>query len=235
VAPQELIAARSAIPVAAAPGEDGSAPGDLNEMSVSGHRKFFEDDFSDPKSGWDVGQRSGSITLAYDNGSYRIYLPEDETAWESYVNDEYTDFEVEVEIARIKGPKDGEYGVTCRANETGCYSFWMTDEGNCGICKVYYGETDADEEEYVDLAHGRAGLMQLRSGFNRLRAVCAGRQLTMYLNGRKMHETVDNEFASGDIGLMASTGESDQGGLDVRFKNLVVRSPQPAIEKRNAS
>jgi len=74
----------------------------------------------------------------------------------------------------------------------------------------------------IDLAEGQGAVLQSGSAFNRLRAVCVGYTLTMFLNGRKVLEAVDNEFASGDIGLMASTGESDKGGLDVRFKNLVV-------------
>jgi len=225
VVPQELIAARSVMLVATAPVETGAPSGEPSGKPVSGQGKFFQDDFFDPKSGWDVGQRSGGVTLAYDSGSYRIFLPQDETAWESYVDDNYTDFEVEVEVVRIKGPKDGEFGVTCRVNEDGCYSFWVTGEGNYGICKVYYGETDDDEEEYVDLAQGRAGFLQLSNGYNRLNAGCVGHKLTMLLNGRKALEVEDNEFARGDIGLMASTGESDKGGLDVRFKNLVVRAP----------
>ncbi len=226
--PQELIAARSTMtagaasqPGSAAAGNSAAAPTPDADEAEEG--EYFEDDFSDPESGWDVGQRSGGVTLAYENGSYRIFLAEDESSWESYVDEIYSDFVAEVDVSRYKGPKDGEYGLTCRADDDGCYRFWLTGEGRYGICKVYFGEDD--EEEYVDLAEGKAGFMQFSSSYNRLGASCVGQTLTMLLNGKKVLEARDNEFAQGDIALMASTGESDKGGLDVRFKNLVVRAP----------
>jgi hypothetical protein len=227
LAPQELIAARSSMTAGAAPQPGSAAAGNsaapAPEADEAEEGEFFEDDFSDPESGWDVGQRSGGVKLSYEYGSYRIFLAEDESSWESYVDEIYSDFVVEVDVSRYKGPKDGEFGVTCRADDDGCYRFWLTGEGRYGICKVYF--EDDEEEEYVDLAEGKAGIMQLSGAFNRLRASCVGPLLTMHLNGKKVLEARDNEFAQGDIALMASTGESDKGGLDVRFKNLVVRAP----------
>jgi hypothetical protein len=221
--PQELLAARSSRTTMAAAGAPATAAyGNTAPASAVPVAKYFKEDFSKPANNWDVGQRSDGVTLAYDNGAYRIYLPEDDSGWEAFSGGDYTDFSVEVELARIKGPKDGEYGLTCRVGEDGGYSFWLTGEGYYGIGKFYYGETDDDEEEYVEMAEAKAGFMQLSSSFNRLRADCVGHKFTMYLNGKKVLEAADNEFGHGDISLMAQTGESGKGGLDVRFKNLMV-------------
>ena len=226
VVPQELIAARPAV-VAQAPTSNQGIPTSGNSGSSGVPRQgiLYQDNFSDPKSGWEIGKRSGGISTGYENGSYRISLSEDDSAWEAYIDDDFDDFTVDVEVARIKGPKDTEYGVTCRVGDDGGYSFWITGEGYYGICKYYYGETDDDDEEYIVLAEGEASVLQSGSAFNKLSATCAGHTLTMFLNGRKVLEAVDNEFSSGDIAMLASTGESAKGGIDIRFKNLVVRAP----------
>ena len=220
--PQELIAARSSL-AAPPPSDPAVFPASGGQpKAAEPEAKYFYEDFSSPRNGWDVGWRSGGVKLGYVTGGYQIYLSKDDSGWEAFLKSSYTDVAVEVELARSAGPKDGEFGLTCRVCEVGGYSFWMTGEGRYGICKFYYGETEDDEEEYIDLAYGKAGFLQFSGGFNRLKASCVGRSLVMFLNGKKVLEAVDDEFTQGDIGLMAQTGESDRGGLDIRFRSLAV-------------
>lgn len=186
---------------------------------------LYQDDFSNPKSGWDVGKREGGITLGYEAGAYQIYLPEDDSTWVSYSEQEFGDFELEVEIAKIKGPKDGECAVQCRVSDYGGYGFWITSEGYYGIYKIYFAQTEDTDDEYVPLADGDTTALHTGTAFNQLRAVCAGNTLTMFLNGEKVLEALDDEFESGVIGLVVTTGESARGGLDIRFKNLIAHEP----------
>ena len=162
--------------------------------------------------------------MGYEGGAYRIFLPEDDSSWESYADLEVADFALEVDVARFKGPKDGEYGVTCRAGDVGAYVFWITGAGFYGLGKVYYAPTDDMEDEYVNLDEGDDRVLRTASEFNRLYLTCVGQTLTMYLNGYKVLQADDDEFDSGDVGLMATTGESGRGGLDIRFMDLVVRA-----------
>jgi len=71
VVPQELITARAAMP-APSLALDPSTPPSGNPASTlaSGQGIFYQDDFSNPNSGWEVGKRSGGVTLAYENGSH---------------------------------------------------------------------------------------------------------------------------------------------------------------------
>jgi hypothetical protein len=221
VVPQELIAARaSGIGMTS-----GSVPeaGGKAGAAVADSEILFEDDFSDPGSGWAVGRRRGGIFLAYTDGAYHISLAEDDSTWESFCDEDFSDFMLEVDVAKLNGPKDGEYGVTCRADDDGAYVFWLTSEGYYGICKIYYGQNDEEDDEYEDLVDGEERVLKPGMVFNRLGASCQGGRLSMWLNGKKVLEAHDDEFPGGDIGLMVTTGESGRGGLDVAFKNLVIK------------
>jgi hypothetical protein len=61
---------------------------------------------------------------------------------------------------------------------------------------------------------------------NRLQALCAGDELTLYVNGRQLASVSDDLFASGDIGFIVSTYEEAPTG--VSFDNLVVQEPAMA-------
>jgi hypothetical protein len=225
ILPQELVAARGLRP----PGfrevyRVEAKRGALSSLLFPNLGIIYQDDFSNPRSGWDVGGREGGITLGYEGGTYRIYLPEDDSSWESYADLEVSDIALDVDVARFRGPKDGKYGVTCRAGDVGAYVFWITGAGYYGLGKVYYTQTNDVEDEYVDLDEGDDRVLRTGLEFNRLCVTCVGQTLTMYLNGYKVLQADDDEFDSGDIGLMVTTGESGRGGLEVRFMNLVLRA-----------
>ena len=58
---------------------------------------------------------------------------------------------------------------------------------------------------------------------NTIRADCVGSTLSLYVNGQKLDEVQDTEFASGDVGLIA--GSFDTPGTDIHFDNFVVTKP----------
>jgi uncharacterized Zn finger protein (UPF0148 family) len=184
---------------------------------------IFADDFHDPDSGWDTGEEEG-VRVEYSPRGFRIYLEDDETFWEAYADLDVDDMSVEVEITRARGPRDAPYGLLCRVNDHGAYTFEIDGEGYYGIYKDVYGETEAEDESYT-LAEGNApGVVNTGSGaVNHQRAVCHGARLSLYVNGRRLLETEDDDYPAGDIGLLASTGESGRGNLDVLFNRFVVR------------
>ena len=218
--PAELIAARAAARPIPAPAAAGAVVPPIAKPASK--RVLFQDDFTSPKNGWETGKQEGGVLLGYEAGAYRIWMPKDDWTWESFCDKDFGNFELEVDLARYKGPKDGEYGVTCRANDSGGYVFWISDDGYYGISKIYYAQND-DDDEYVDLGEGEKNILKPAPTFNRLKAECVGDRLAMYLNGHKVLEVSDDEFISGDVGLMVTTGESARGGLDIRFANLVIR------------
>ena len=58
---------------------------------------------------------------------------------------------------------------------------------------------------------------------NRLRAVCQGDRLALFVNGELVAEATDDAFAEGNIALTASTFEEE--ATEVHFDDLMAYAP----------
>ena len=75
---------------------------------------LFQDDFSDPSSGWDrVVTETGETD--YMDGVYRIYANQPGTDIWATPGLHFTDVRIEVDAAKVGGPDDNDFGVICRA------------------------------------------------------------------------------------------------------------------------
>ena len=74
-----------------------------------GQAVLFQDDFSDPSSGWDRVDASEGVT-DYASGGYRIFV--DQTQHDYWGNPglSFADIRVEVDAAKVAGPDDKEGG-----------------------------------------------------------------------------------------------------------------------------
>jgi hypothetical protein len=61
------------------------------------------------------------------------------------------------------------------------------------------------------------------NAMNRLRVVCDGPTLALFVNGELLAETTDTTFSSGDIGLAATTFEEEE--TEILFDDLVIFAP----------
>ncbi|HLF26593.1 MAG TPA: tetratricopeptide repeat protein [Anaerolineae bacterium] len=179
---------------------------------------LYQEDFSDPTSGWS-SYVDADYTTDYFDGGYRINVTTDNyTVW-SHPGLTFSDAQIEVDAARIGGPATGEYGIVCRYQDgDNFYVLKVTGDG-------YYGITLRQNGEWIPLVDWQTSdaILQGEGVVNRIRADCSGSQLALYVNEQLLAETQDTEFTSGDIGLLAGTFE--EVGVDVQFDNLVVRQP----------
>jgi len=191
------------------PGESEKQSGDI----------MFRDDFSDPGSGWNrVSSPTGDTE--YDDGVYRVFVKEANTDIWSKPGQYFGDTIIEVEAFKVGGERDNRFGVICRATGTDSfYTFIISSDGFFGIGKV--------EEQNYELLGAEALMpsedIQKGSALNHIRAECIGETLTLYVNGHKIAEVRDSEFAAGDVGLIAGT--YDVPGTDIRFDNFIVIKP----------
>ncbi len=186
---------------------------------------IFEDDFSDPTSGWgeEKGPEDDPWVEEYASDGYRIYNPASETILQRLNEDAGTaigDSIVEVD-ATVTGnvpEKDlTEWGLICRAQDyNNLYTFGVNIDGRPTIWKKI-------KDEWTELATGRAS-DAFRSGnaTNRLRADCIGSNLILYINGRKVLEAEDSALTSGQVGLYV---QEDGEPIEVLFDNFLVSSP----------
>ena len=181
---------------------------------------IMEDDFSNT-SLWYVFE-SDDYTIEYQDGSYRIYNQFLNGAIWSIKYQDYADIRIEVDATRKAGPDDGYYGVICRFGDEGneYYALVINDSGFYGIIKMEDGEnkflgSGTDQNDIIKKGIGKT---------NRVRGVCSGEQLVLYVNDQQLLEIEDDSLTEGEIGLVAGNRLSDVG-IEVIFDNFALISP----------
>jgi len=180
---------------------------------------LFQDDFSDPNSGWDRVEVDEGVT-DYVDGKYRIFINTDNTDVWANPGLDFANIVIEVEATKVAGPDDNDLGLICRYQDiSNFYFFIISSDGFYGIAKVVDGEQiliGAENMEYTEtINQGNAT--------NKLRADCVGEHLVLHVNGEKLLDVTDTDYAKGDVGLIAGT--FDVTGTDIYFDNFVVKKP----------
>jgi len=194
-------------------------PTDGNTTTGEPNRVLFQDDFSDDKSGWKT-LREGQGIIDYENGGFRIFVPETKIDYWTVAGLNFGDVHIETDVTKTGGPDDNDFGIICRyQDEENFYGLLISSDGYYGVSKMKNGEHNivgSDGMQFSDT---------IRTGAttNRIGADCIGKRIVLYINGELLVEVEDGDFQSGDIGLMAGT--FDSAGVDILFDNLVVTKP----------
>lgn len=185
----------------------------------SASKVLFQDNFSDPSSGWDQINEVEGIT-DYTNGVYRILVNTDNTDVWANPGLDFSDTVTEVEATKVGGPDDNDLGLICRyQDESNFYFFIISSDGFYGIARVLNGEQELVGLENMEYSEA----INPGNATNRLRAECVGQTLALYVNDQQVFQTTDAQFSSGDVGLIAGT--FDVAGTDIHFDNFVVSQP----------
>lgn len=196
-------------------GSQPDQPADLPLMGV-----LLQDDFSDPNSGWEVGEFDGGL-IGYTNGKYFVISNQQSTAMWGASQQIFKDVVIEVDATPVRAPanQNNDYGVMCRLQLNGDgYSMNISADG-------YYSIQLARDDQFMDLvAWTESDAILTGNVTNRIRVVCDGNKLALYVNGTLLTEVTDNAFTEGDIALSATTYEQDL--TEVHFDNIVVREPE---------
>jgi LSD1 subclass zinc finger protein len=180
---------------------------------------LFQDDFSDPNSGWDVVHETDYI-LEYQNGAFHAYIGAQNGGQSFWVKDGFTDMSVQVQATQTNGPEDALVGVSCRYTQgAGGYSFEFSRDGTYGIYVYDQGSATALDENYSDPNTVNA------DGSNLIEGICEGTTLTLLLNGVPLMQVSDGTYSSGGAGLIVRTGYSGEAGIDELFNQFVVMGP----------
>jgi hypothetical protein len=178
----------------------------------------FEDDFSDPASGWGAASHE-TYVRGYQQGRYLFQI--DVPQWFVWATSGRSFEDVEIEaVARAAGQSDNHYGLVCRYSDEQFYYFAISADG-------YYAIFRSDEDgELLPLTGSsmlRSASIHTDGSDNRLLAVCQGVTLTLYVNGELAAQVEDETLAKGDVGLAAGTVET--GGTSVWFDEFEVLRP----------
>jgi hypothetical protein len=192
------------------PGGTGLPPGSV----------LFQDDFSDPSSGWDHRQQDPDGFADYGEGVYQIRVTgADKLLWAG-PGLTFADARIEVVATRIAGPEDDDYGLVCRAVDPGnFYFFAISSDGYYGIGKV----TDGVPQLVGMEAMPPSEAIRQGNDSNHLQAECLGEELSLYVNGTLLATVQDAGFSAGEAGLFAGSFETP--GSEVQFDNFAVLQP----------
>jgi hypothetical protein len=180
---------------------------------------LFQDDFSDPDSGWEVGDYDAG-GVGYKGGAYFVIsLGGSATMW-GVANRSFDDLIVKVDASQVAGPtsNNNDYGVVCREQGNGDgYYLLISGDGYYAVMEAEGG----DFEPLVDWT--KSDVVQQGNATNHIRAICDGSSLALFVNGQRLATAEDSTFASGDIALTATSYEDEP--TEVQFDNLVVQQP----------
>jgi len=182
---------------------------------------LFQDDFSNPKSGWDRASQGGNST-DYADGKYRITLatPQQDIWANPY---QYFDQDIIVEVDVWQNPStvQAAYGIICGYSDVNNYYALTVDSG--GYVEIFrYQQAkrltlySAENQPSIDSEH------------NHLEALCASSALQLRINGSVVAEVEAQEFLYGDVGLIASS--FDETPLEILFDNFIVREAESLAE-----
>jgi hypothetical protein len=175
------------------------------------------DDFDDPESGFSrTSDEQGR--LSYEDGQYSIgVIPERWVAWSSQ-SGYLSDFVMEVAVSA-----DAEVGfaglIFRKQGDSLFYIFAVAPDGQ-------YTLTTSSPAAGAILDWRDSGYIKTGVNTNRLRVVCVGATMTLYVNGQYLDTAQDTTFSEGEVGMMAGTRAGETRAL-FHFDNLRVYAPTP--------
>ena len=181
----------------------------------------YFDDFSDPTSGWEVGDYDFG-TVGYEGGVYAVTSTDNGIDMWGVAYQSFEDVEITVQARQVSGPTNNNngYGVACRVGQgsiiTG-YFFRISGDGFFAI----FREGEDSSIELVPWTESDS--VRMGNDVNRIGAVCSGEELSLYINGRLAASVQDNVFRSGDVALSAVSFEDE--ATEIHFDDFELKRP----------
>jgi hypothetical protein len=165
-----------------------------------------------------------NYSLAYDQGGYRIRNGLESGLIYSVRSLSLEDVLVEVDANDLQSPDGSYWGLVCRHQDNKrYYALVIGPDGFYGIGKMKNGifqfiQKDAVADKTIYKAD--------ENGFVPLRGDCVGDTLTLFVNGKQLLQVKDDEYQTGDAGLVVGYG-TDGAWVDILFDNFALWQPEP--------
>lgn len=184
---------------------------------------LFWDDFNGEQDcGWATYSRGGGAA-AIENASMQLTVTQPGQIWWTNPTRDFDDVVIRAEARQVSGPNDNAYGLICRyQNEENFYVFLISGDGYYAIGKY---QSNSENVEYLTENGQFQPSEAIHTGVasNELLVSCVGNELSLEVNGMPLVTVTDPTFVTGDIGLAASTLQSDTGVIE--FDNVQVTPP----------
>lgn len=180
---------------------------------------LLEEDF-DRSSAWEwYLDPSRSIDMRVQDGVYRAQAGAGTLMWTLNAQ-MHTDVVIQVDTQRVSGDVVNAHGLMCRASPSGNgngYYFLISADGAYTIRRGAGDQVTALVPWRTSRALNRGQVI------NRLRIVCIGDYLALYVNGEFVAEARDNRYHTGVAGLAVAAPNSP---IEVTFDRVLVWEAQ---------
>ncbi|MCC6805432.1 MAG: hypothetical protein IT319_21310 [Anaerolineae bacterium] len=179
---------------------------------------ILQADFSQPTQWESYVNADQNVNFRIEDGAYRAQAWDGGFMWTIH-EPMVSDVVIEVEATQLSEYRNNAYGVMCRASPSANgngYYFLISGDGQYTIRR------GAVDEVRALIPFTASDAIRQDRGINRIRAVCIGTYLALYVNDTFVAETRDDYYRQGYTGLTAAV--VDDGDVDIAFDDLKVWS-----------
>lgn len=193
--------------------EAGTSMGETYETDGS---TIFQDDFSDPYSGWYTAQDSDGV-VAYQGDELIIQVLQPNYLIWSDINYSGSSLVMSVDARVVKSVGDGDFGFICGMQDNANFTAMeISEDGYFTLFKYVDGE-------YYSLVNWTYSDEVAYGGPFNLVGYCGPDKLALAVNDVLLTEYYDPDFGGGYVGLVG--GNYDTAGFKVAFDNFVLMNP----------
>jgi hypothetical protein len=158
----------------------------------------FQDDLSNPNSGWFVYKADETKGGKYENGIYNVWTNTKDTVLvlNPKLRKQFSNFSAEVDVRRTSEDMGALLGIIYRLDDTGhYYRFSISDNQTYLVSLATNGlEQQLNKKDF-------SSFIKPGNETNTLKLVCKGETQEVYVNGNKLDTITDNTSLTGEIGL----------------------------------
>ncbi len=167
---------------------------------------MFEDDFDDADSGWPT-RYDERAEFVYKESEYHMQV--NEVGHLTYVSNSdagpFSDFTLQIDARLVSGTERTDYGIAFRRQDRdNFYLFSISPEGNYAVVKQVKGE-------WYPLETGNSTFIRGGNNTNKLRVICNGSEIQLYVNENHITTITDASLNEGYVGMMVGVREQPYG------------------------
>ncbi|HLA07317.1 MAG TPA: hypothetical protein VJ022_07735 [Anaerolineales bacterium] len=196
------------------------------DTPLSDAQPFYTEEFDTNNDNWTYFVVDGNTNRIADednpglsvftgNGALTFDL-NDNNLWtySTYDPFEYEDVRIDMRVTN-RGVNTNDVSLICRYTDTGWYEFNI---GNDGLYTILFAKVDSsDNVSYKTIFEGGSTAIKSGKGTNEYTAICSGRTLSLYINGKETRVITETNYnlTSGKIGISVSSFDVLPVAIDV--------------------